>query len=98
MFKAHHATTREIFFEEVKKPSFDSSPGVRESIDLLTKEVVEILSRIERLHDLSLPIQLIHADLHYDNVLVDGEKVSGLLDFEFSVHDWRACEVNRCMT
>ena len=38
---------------------------------------------------LSLPVQLIHADLHYDNVLVHEERVSGLLDFEFSVHDWR---------
>ena len=42
---------------------------------------------------LELPVQLIHADLHYDNVLCDGERVSGLLDFEFSVHDWRACEL-----
>ena len=44
---------------------------------------------------LSLPIQLIHADLHYDNVLVDGDRVSGLLDFEFSVHDWRGIHFNK---
>jgi homoserine kinase type II len=25
--------------------------------------------------------------------LCDGDIVSGLLDFEFSVHDWRACEI-----
>jgi Ser/Thr protein kinase RdoA (MazF antagonist) len=25
--------------------------------------------------------------------LCDGDRVSGLLDFEFSVHDWRACEL-----
>ena len=95
LFKAHHATTRDVFFEEVRKPAFDSTPIVRQSIDLLCKEVVEILQKIDYLHGLSLPIQLIHADLHYDNVLVDGDKVSGLLDFEFSVHDWRACEVNK---
>ena len=41
------------------------------------------------MQSLDLPVQLIHADLHYDNVLVDGDSVSGLLDFEFSVHDWR---------
>lgn len=39
------------------------------------------------------PKQLIHGDLHYDNVLVDDEKVSGLLDFEFAAFDWRAMEL-----
>ena len=29
-----------------------------------------------------MPIQYIHADLHYDNVMVVGDQVSGLLDFE----------------
>ena len=35
--------------------------------------------------------QLIHGDLHYDNVLCDPDtsRVSGLLDFEFCAFDWR---------
>jgi Ser/Thr protein kinase RdoA (MazF antagonist) len=41
----------------------------------------------------TLPEQLIHADLHFDNVLVEGGNVTGLLDFEFAARDWRACEV-----
>ena len=39
------------------------------------------------------PKQLIHGDLHYDNVLVEADKVSGLLDFEFCAYDWRAMEL-----
>lgn len=89
LFKAHHATTEEIFFAEMKKPQFDISPTVRKYADLLCDEVVEILEKVKQMHTLNLPVQLIHADLHYDNVLVDGDLVSGLLDFEFSVHDWR---------
>ena len=75
LFKAHHATTREIFFSEVKKPAFDVTPIIRENIDLLCNEVIEIEKKIADLHAKSLPIQLIHADLHYDNVLCDGERV-----------------------
>lgn len=31
----------------------------------------------ERMKDQDMPEQLIHADLHFDNVLYDGEKVTG---------------------
>jgi Ser/Thr protein kinase RdoA (MazF antagonist) len=41
----------------------------------------------------NLPVQLIHGDLHYDNVLVEDDKVSALLDFEFASFDWRALEL-----
>ena len=45
-----------------------------------------------------LPSQLIHGDLHYDNVLVNDGKVSGLLDFEFAMYDWRAMELAICLS
>ena len=94
LYKAHHATTREIFFSEISKPVFDKDATTRKYIDLLAKEVLEIEKVIVKLNTGNLlPMQLIHADLHYDNVLCDGDIVSGLLDFEFSVHDWRACEI-----
>ena len=89
LFKAHHATTRENFYEEVKKAPFDVSPTVRKYTDLLVDEIREMEVNIDNFNKLGLPEQLIHADLHYDNVLCDNGKVSGLLDFEFSVYDWR---------
>ena len=42
--------------------------------------------------------QLIHGDLHYDNVLVENGKVTGLLDFEFCASDWRAMELAVCLS
>jgi Ser/Thr protein kinase RdoA (MazF antagonist) len=36
--------------------------------------------------------------LHYDNVLVENGKVTGLLDFEFCAHDWRAMELAVCLS
>jgi hypothetical protein len=44
------------------------------------------------------PKQLIHGDLHYDNVLVENGKVTGLLDFEVCAHDWRAMELAVCLS
>jgi Ser/Thr protein kinase RdoA (MazF antagonist) len=46
LYKAHHATTREIFFDELKKPCFDISPDVRKYTDLLRDEVLEIEKKI----------------------------------------------------
>jgi Ser/Thr protein kinase RdoA (MazF antagonist) len=50
LFKAHHATTRENFFEELKKPCFDVSPNVRKYVDLLGQEVLEIEDKIGTLY------------------------------------------------
>ena len=36
--------------------------------------------------------------MHYDNVLVYEEKVSGLLDFEFCAWDFRAMELAICLS
>ena len=92
IYKAHHATTREIFFKQIQLPDFDINTNTRMNINLLAEEVRLIENKIayyKSNNNQQLPIQLIHADLHYDNVLCDGDVVSGLLDFEFTVHDWR---------
>ena len=55
---------------------------------------IDISPNDTRIQDETLfPKQLIHGDLHYDNVLVEADKVSGLLDFEFCAYDWRAMEL-----
>lgn len=96
LYKVHHAVTREKFYELVRTPAFD---GCREATTLLVKEIEEIEARAAAYNTQSkLPKQLIHGDLHYDNVLVDGGKVSGLLDFEFCALDWRAMELAVCLS
>lgn len=34
-------------------------------------------------------MQLIHGDIHTDNILMIDNKIVGILDFEFVAEDWR---------
>ncbi len=42
--------------------------------------------------------QLIHGDLHYDNILCKEGAVAGILDFEFVALDWRVMELAICLS
>ena len=96
LFKAHHGIggDGEVFYREVAtNPEFDSC---RESIDYLTSEIRKCETKITKYLSgkTKLPVQLIHGDVHYDQVLVGQDNtVSGILDFEFSTFDWRAMEL-----
>ena len=100
LYDVHHGIggDRDVFWAEVSQPQFD---GCREAMNTLCGA----LEKLERdvlgpaaTGDLILPKQLIHGDLHFDNVLVDGEEVSGLLDFEFCAVDWRVMELAVCLS
>ncbi|EKX38274.1 hypothetical protein GUITHDRAFT_97019 [Guillardia theta CCMP2712] len=95
IYKVHHAISREKFFEEIQKPWADSC---KESMNIMVQEFERIEKRLEELKSQNLPFQLIHGDLHFDNVLYDGKKVTGLLDFEFAAEDWRAMELAVCLS
>eukprot|EP00798_Chlamydomonas_sp_ICE-L_P016519 gene16519-22746_t len=93
LFLAHWATKNDssIFYNEVEtNPRFNEC---REAIDYLTAEIRKVETQLLVWREMGLPEQLIHGDLHYDNVMVLGDKVSGLLDFEFCVYDWRCMEL-----
>ena len=60
----------------------------RAAADDLVASILAMETKIQSPAFMGLPKQLIHGDLHYDNVLCDGEEVSGLLDFEFCAYDW----------
>ncbi|RYH18503.1 hypothetical protein EON65_27155 [archaeon] len=95
IYKVHHAVTREKFLEVIASSDFDS---IRDVTSELQGELNKIEELAQRLLDLNLPQQLIHGDLHYDNVLVTEDGVSGLLDFEFCAHDWRVMELAICLS
>ena len=46
----------------------------------------------------ALPRQIIHGDFDASNVLVEGERVTGVLDFEFAGPDLRALDLARCLS
>lgn len=92
-YDAHHSITREAFMACAR-----SDPGfaaVRAPMDFLVAEIEATEALIARIAALDppLPTQLINADLHTDNVLVEGGRVTGVLDFEFAACDWRAMEL-----
>jgi homoserine kinase type II len=55
--------------------------------------VAEALDRLDRLWPRDLPAQVIHADLFPDNVLMIGERVTGMIDFYFACVDIAAYDV-----
>eukprot|EP01036_Dinobryon_divergens_P031397 gene31397-40787_t len=97
LFKVHHAVSRDSFYNTMASTAFDK---VREPANRLVAEIQEMELIIARLlkDETLFPKQLIHGDLHYDNVLVEDDKVSGLLDFEFCAFDWRAMELAVCLS
>lgn len=90
IYKAHHAISRDLFFQEMNSNIFDE---VRESANIALSEIRHIEDVIYRLKGLNLPQQLIHGDLHYDNILAKNCAVTGVVDFEFCAMDWRAMDL-----
>ena len=97
LYAVHHATNRDIFYETISSATFDAA---RQDIDILVQHVRDLEERLTLFRSKNLPEQLIHGDLHYDNVLIDeeSEKVTGMLDFEYCGFDWRAMELAVCLS
>lgn len=66
---------------------YDASKKLETVMDeqdsLLLQEEISFLSKFQ---DHKLPSGIIHADLFKDNVLLDGEKVAGFIDFYYACH------------
>jgi thiamine kinase-like enzyme len=66
----HHAVSRRLFYKEVASEAFDVC---RKDMEYLVMAIGDIESKLKVYQELNLPKQLIHGDLHYDNILCDGE-------------------------
>lgn len=99
VFDVHKAIggDKERFYAYVAGPEVEIC---RAAIDRLVAQFRALDGRLEAMVAQGLPMQLIHGDLHYDNVLFDAGSgaVSGLLDFEFAATDWRAMELAVCLS
>jgi homoserine kinase type II len=78
LYAVHRSVTRENFAAACAGPAFD---GVRESTDFLLAALQRCEAQVASYKAAGLPEQLVHGDLHYDNVLVEDGVVTGLLDF-----------------
>lgn len=91
LYASHHATTAASFAAAVAGAPF---AAVRADADYLMAAVAGAQAAIDRALALALPEQQIHADVHFDNVLVAADgRVAALLDFEFSSVDWRVMDL-----
>lgn len=54
----------------------------------LNRMLIEVMESVPHLYA-TLPVQTIHADYITSNILVDGDRVVGILDFEFATRDLR---------
>jgi len=95
IWDVHHAVNRENFEAEMRGPNF--AGDLKDVAERMLKATLDIVEKCEGQYQ-SLPIQLIHGDLHYDNVLVQDGQVTALLDYEFSSFDWRAMELAICLS
>lgn len=89
------------FYNYCKGPEFDSCrAGIESLCNALQHLDVVVENLLSQQGKDRLPQQIIHGDLHYDNVLCDATTgdVTGLLDFEFCTMDWRAMEVAVCLS
>mmetsp|Transcript_18166 Transcript_18166/g.25853 ORF Transcript_18166/g.25853 Transcript_18166/m.25853 type:complete len:415 (-) Transcript_18166:57-1301(-) len=96
IWDVHHAVTRENFIETLQGPDFQTSNDLLDVAKRILAETMAIVDKCQGYQ--SLPTQLIHGDLHYDNILVQDGKVTALLDFEFASFDWRAMELAICLS
>lgn len=97
IYAAHPITNKANFYEYAAGPDLDVC---RDAMNTMIEEFKACDAFIARGLELGLPEQVVHGDLHYDNVLCDettGE-VTGLLDFEFCGSDWRATELAVCLS
>ncbi len=85
--QVHHGVpSKQVFLSSIKSPAFDA---VRESMDFLATQLEQMEVEVVEFKQQGLTWQLVHGDLHYDNILVDDDQgVTGLLDFEFLATDW----------
>lgn len=76
LYKVHHAVSRELFLDKINSADFDPW-RLEADIVMLEIEEIEKMVAVYLKSPRSLPIGLIHGDLHYDNVLCEGNKVTG---------------------
>jgi homoserine kinase type II len=97
LFEVHDAVDKDSFVQTINSSAFDE---VRTEAIYLRDAVLQLETVLVCMRTLNLPYQVIHGDLVYNNVLIDGAsgKVTGLIDFEFSTLDWRAIDLAICLS
>lgn len=87
LYEVHPLVTKERLDGWMKEKS---EGPLHNEVLLLNAGIDRLLNDIPAL--CRLPVQLTHSDIVAGNVLVDGDEISGILDFEFVTPDLRAMD------
>jgi len=94
LYKIHPLVpNKETLQKSITSPVFDK---MREQADFLYEEIMKLEGAFESYHKI-LPKQNLHGDLWMGNCLIENDKITAILDFEFASIDWRALEVAICV-
>ena len=100
-----HKITKKISLKRKNNLSLDSWSGLFNKVEedcskidkSLPKIIKKSLKEIKKNWPKKLPSGIIHADLFPDNVLFKNEKITGIIDFYFSCHDFYSFEIAVCL-
>lgn len=93
IYEVHPLVTEETLLQFLESQPF---PELVDAVGAFREEMYSFEANIAPL--LSLPVQLIHSDLVFDNALAQGEEITAILDFEFVTPDLRAMEIAVCLS
>jgi len=85
---------QETLLKAMADPMFSD---MRSTVDFIKDEILKLEEAINVYHT-TLPTQNFHGDLWIGNCLLQNDKFTAVLDFEFAGTDWRALEVAICMS
>ena len=100
-----HVITKDLTGKRVNKLSVNSWRKLYDKVKQdctkihknLPKIIEKNLSEIENNWPNNIPSGIIHADLFPDNIFFRQNKLSGIIDFYFSCHDFYAFEIAICL-
>ena len=100
-----HLITKDLSGKRKNKLSVDSWRDIYNKIQkdcskihpTLPATIERNLSEIEKKWPKNIPAGIIHADLFPDNIFFKGNKLSGIIDYYFSCHDFYAFEIAICL-
>ena len=100
-----HTITKNLAGKRKNKLSVDSWSEIYKKVQNdckkihpnLTKIVEKSLAEIKNKWPKKIPAGIIHADLFPDNIFFKDNKLTGIIDFYFSCHDFYAFEIAICL-
>ena len=100
-----HSITEHLTLKRKNKLSISSWKNIYNNVKKdcskihpnLSKTIEKNLNQIEKKWPKNIPSGIIHADLFPDNIFFKDKKVSGIIDYYFSCHDFYAFEIAICL-